>query len=230
MVFESESSLECRAKFRQCAERPKAAPGNIVAGGVLYRLRVLVRLQSARHHASGVCGDACSRQTSGQSIEKHSTGDAGGTTGRSFRCGASGSQANPPLPQKTFHLRLARDRRVILCQDNEGGATQRQKAICLASGEDVIGNDSPPCWQAAASSDAGGASGTGAPRGLPQISGLGHCTAGRCRGSCGSPIAAPAGADGRLRARRRLVVQRLLECRRGRWAGALCRARRWTVL
>ena len=77
--------------------------------------------------------------------KKHSTGDAGGMTSRSCRCGAPGSQANPPLQQQTFHLRLARDRRVILCQDNEGGATQRQKAICLASGEDVIGNDSPPC-------------------------------------------------------------------------------------
>ena len=34
MVLSSESSLEHWAKFRRCAERPRAAPGDVVAGGV----------------------------------------------------------------------------------------------------------------------------------------------------------------------------------------------------
>ena len=55
MVFASGGSLERRAEFCRNAERPRTAPGDVVAGKVVYRPRmpvtqpVLAKLRSARH-------------------------------------------------------------------------------------------------------------------------------------------------------------------------------------
>ena len=48
MVFAGVTWLERSAEFRRCAERPGAAPGDVVAGCVLYRLRMPARFRLAR--------------------------------------------------------------------------------------------------------------------------------------------------------------------------------------
>ena len=116
-------------EFRRRAERPGA--GDVVAGGVLYRLCMLTRLQLAGYYASG---DTCSHQ----SIEEQSAGDAGGMAGLLCPCEArEASRAYLPRPQQTVHL--AQDSRTILHRDGEGGAPQRPKAsaqfflVCIKS-------------------------------------------------------------------------------------------------
>ena len=89
------AKVHLSAKICLCVEWPRAAPGDVVAGCVLYRSRLLTRLQLAWYYASR---DACSRR----SIEKHSTGDSGGMAGQ--LCGATGSLAYQPLQQQTFHF------------------------------------------------------------------------------------------------------------------------------
>ena len=141
MILSSESLLEIWAKFCRCAEslreRPRAAPGDVVAGGVLFRLRMLARLRSAGHHASG---DACSRQ----SIEKYSTRGAGGMAALAGRLrGASASRARPQqIVYPTSHQTVARFYAETAREEPLNG--KRRVAIYLASGEDVTSKAGRP--------------------------------------------------------------------------------------
>ena len=91
LVFACEDSLDSQPKCCQWADRPRATPSDVVAGGVLYRIRMLPRLQPGTLAQPGsTCGDPRSYQ----SIEAQSTGDADGTGGRLGQGGAC--QANLP--------------------------------------------------------------------------------------------------------------------------------------